>query len=265
MQNRLVEDGLSTASTLSWVGSITIACNAIFSVLSARVLRSLGSRRTAFLGIALLAGGEILAGFCTKNIGGLFVTEGVVMGTGVSLSFIVVGSNPAQYFHRRRGIANGIVFACGGLGGAVISFLMEALIEKVGSAWTLRILGFLTLATGWPAAWFVRDRVPPSRRTFVDWQLFKDSRFLLLFLAGGVATFPLLVRCQSSLYGELTNGLCRCRPFFCRYMASLWACQQRHLLLLSPLSISHLLSEGLGQGLLPISSDHSICEYLKRV
>lgn len=115
------------------------------------------------------------------------------MGIGVSLSFIVVGSVPAQYFNRKRGLANGIVFASGGLGGAVISFLMDALVESIGSAWTLRVLGFITLATGWPAAWFVRDRVPPNRRTFIDWQLFKDSRFAVLFLAGAIATFPLLV------------------------------------------------------------------------
>ena len=194
IQGALVADGLSSPSTLAWVGSITVACNAIFSVLSARVLRSLGSRKTAFVGITFLAMGEILAGFSTKNIGGLFVTEGVVMGIGVSLSFIVVGSVPAQYFNRRRGLANGIVFASGGLGGAVISFLMDALIEKIGTQWTLRVLGFITLATGWPAAWFIRDRVPPNRRTFIDWALFKDSRFVVLFVAGAVATFPLLVR-----------------------------------------------------------------------
>ena len=69
----------------------------------------------------------------------------------------------------------------------------QAVVEKIGSAWTLRVLGFITLATGWPAAWFIRDRVPPNRRTFIDWQLFKDSRFVVLFAAGAVATFPLLV------------------------------------------------------------------------
>lgn len=115
------------------------------------------------------------------------------MGAGVSLCFIVAGSNPAQYFNRRRGVANGIVFAAGGLGGAVISFMMAAFIESLDTAWTLRIIGGMTLATGIPAAWFIRDRVPPSRRKFVDWQLFKDFRFVVLFLAGAVATFPLLV------------------------------------------------------------------------
>lgn len=189
----MVADGLSSASTLSWIGSIAIACNAVLAIISARVLRSLGSRATAFAGVSFLAGSEILSGFTVHNIGGLFVTAGVAMGIGVSLSFIVVGSLPAQYFSRKRGLANGIVFAAGGLGGTIISFMMDALIQKLGTAWTFRVLGFITMATGYPAAYFVRDRVAPNRRTFIEWGLFKDSRFVLIFLAGAVATFPLLV------------------------------------------------------------------------
>lgn len=111
----------------------------------------------------------------------------------MSLSFIVVGSVPAQYFSKKRGLANGIVFACGGFGGAIISFLLDGLIKAVGTAWMFRIIGFITLATGLPAAWFIKDRVPPNRRTFIEWQLFGDFRFVILFLAGAVATFPLLV------------------------------------------------------------------------
>lgn len=193
IQGALVADGLSSASTLSWVGSIAVACNAIFAILSAKILRSLGSRRTAFLGVGLLAAAQILGGFCVHNVGGLFVTAGFLMGCGVSLTFMVAGSVPAQYFHRKRGLANGIVFATGGLGGAIISFLMEGLIGAMGTAWTFRVVGFMTLATGMPAAYFIRDRVPPNRRTFIEWQLFKDFRFVVLFLAGAVATFPLLV------------------------------------------------------------------------
>lgn len=56
-----------------------IACNAILAIISARVLRSLGSQRTAFCGISFLAGGEVLAGFSVHDVGGLFVTAGVIM------------------------------------------------------------------------------------------------------------------------------------------------------------------------------------------
>ena len=193
MQGALVAKGLSSASTLSWIGSTAVACNAILAILSARLLRSLGSRLTAAAGICFLAGGQILSGFSVNNLGGLFVTAGVIMGIGVSLSFVVIGSVPAQYFNRRRGLANGIVFACGGLGGTIISFAMDGLLQKTGPAWTFRILGFIILATGLPAAYFVKDRVAPNRRTFIEWSLFRDFRFVLLFFAGAVGTFPLFV------------------------------------------------------------------------
>lgn len=79
IQSALVESGLSSASTLSWIGSLAIACNALLAVISARVLRSLGSQHTAFCGISFLAAGEILAGFSVHNVGGLFVTAGFIM------------------------------------------------------------------------------------------------------------------------------------------------------------------------------------------
>ncbi|WPH00321.1 putative monocarboxylate transporter [Acrodontium crateriforme] len=193
IQGDLVAKGVSSASTLSFVGSLTIACNAFLAIISAKVLRSIGSRNTALLGILFLASGEIFSSWSVENVGGLFALTGVVEGVGVSLSFMACGTVPAQYFNRKRGLANGIVFASGGLGGAIISFSLDGLLQKLGPAWTLRILGFITLATGLPAAWFVRDRIPPHRRAMIEFSLFKDVRFILLFLAGAVATFPLLV------------------------------------------------------------------------
>ena len=193
IQGKLVQDELASASTLSWVGSLAVACNAIFSVPSSKVLRSLGSKVTAFIAVSFLATGEILSGFTTQHVGGLFACWGVITGIGVSLSFICVSSVTSQYFNKRRGLAKGIVFAAGGLGGAVISFMMEGLLESLGTAWTFRLVGIFTLVTGLPAAWFIKDRIPPSRRAFLEWRLFKDFQFVLLFLAGAIAMFPLLV------------------------------------------------------------------------
>ncbi len=80
-----------------------------------------------------------------------------------------VSVTPAQYFGRKRGIANGIVFAGGGLGGAVTSFGLNSLIQRFGPAWTYRILGLATLVTGLPAAWFIKERVPIRGAAFVEW------------------------------------------------------------------------------------------------
>lgn len=76
---------------------------------------------------------------------------------------------PTQYFSKKRGLANGIVFAGGGLGGAVISFALEAMINRLGLGWAYRVLGILTVATGLPAAYLIKERTPYTRTTFVEW------------------------------------------------------------------------------------------------
>lgn len=77
---------------------------------------------------------------------------------------------PAQYFSKKRGLANGIVFAGGGLGGAVNSFVLDALLNRLGAAWAYRVLAIMTLATGLPAAWIIKERVPVRGSNFVEWQ-----------------------------------------------------------------------------------------------
>lgn len=98
---------------------------------------------------------------------------------------MVVSVTPAQYFRAKRGIANGIVYAAGGLGGAVISFVMNALLERVGVQWTFRIIGFATWVTGLPAAYLIKQRVPIPPSAVVDWYVlllhyYDDFRYIIL-------------------------------------------------------------------------------------
>lgn len=96
LQAALVEQGVSSPSTLAFVGSLTTGCISFLAVLNARVIRKLGARTTSLLGVFLLGLGEELSGFTTQNVGGLFTTVGVIMGVGVrsepSLSFHLKGS-----------------------------------------------------------------------------------------------------------------------------------------------------------------------------
>ncbi|OQE39260.1 hypothetical protein PENCOP_c007G02422 [Penicillium coprophilum] len=193
LQAALVKEGVSSSSTLAFVGSLATACISFLGILNARIIRKLGTRMSALAGVFFLGLGEVLSGFSAMNIGGLFATAGIVMGIGISLCFMVVSVTPAQYFRAKRGIANGIVYAAGGLGGAVISFVMNALLERVGVQWTFRIIGFATWGTGLPAAYLIKQRIPIPPSAVVDWRLFRDIRFVLLFAMGAIATFPLLV------------------------------------------------------------------------
>jgi MFS family permease len=208
IQAALVAEKLSSPSTLSFVGSLTCSFISFLALVNARILRAIGARMAALCGVVLLGAGEILSGFSTRNVAGLFVTTGVIMGVGASLQFMVrlplslpiqlltrkvVSTIPAQYFYKKRGVANGIVYAGGGLGGTVISFAMNSVLQKLGPPWTFRILGLTTLATGLPSAWLIKERTPITTATFIEWRLFKNVQFSTLFLAGTIGTFPLFV------------------------------------------------------------------------
>lgn len=212
MQAELVEKKGYSSSTLAFVGSLCPACISLLAVPNATVIRKIGARVTALLGITLLGLGSILSGFAVDSVAGLFMTWGFVGGLGTSLCFMVspssfyfvlslilltytqvVSVTPAQYFKAKRGIANGIVYAGGGLGGTVISFILNALLQSVGIAWTFRILGFLIIGTGLPAAYLIKERAPIKQAKMVEWSLFKDVRFAVLFAVGAIGTFPLFV------------------------------------------------------------------------
>ncbi|KAF5009601.1 hypothetical protein FDECE_4206 [Fusarium decemcellulare] len=180
MQRALVEDGLSTPATLSFIGSLNAALMSALAIVNSRLMRAIGMRRTAVLGVTVMGGSEILSSFAVKNLGALFFTSGVLMG---------LVSACAQL----RGLANGLMFAGAGFGGATLSFAVDALIQRLNISWAYRILGLLTLVTGLPAAWAIRERAPTYTPGFIEWRLFRSFTFDLVFLASAIGTFPLFV------------------------------------------------------------------------
>ncbi|KDQ59475.1 hypothetical protein JAAARDRAFT_56493 [Jaapia argillacea MUCL 33604] len=192
LQARLASENLAPDSTLAFIGSTASSFVAFGALINGRIIRLLGTRNAALLACTFLGMGQILSGWATKNVGALFVTNGIIMGFGIGLCFMSCGTLPVQYFRRRQGLANGLVYAGGGVGGGVLSISMNVLIDRVGIPWTFRILGFVTLGATLPAAMLLKER---TRRTspMIEWSLFKDPKFILLSIGGGIATFPLLV------------------------------------------------------------------------
>lgn len=68
------------------------------------------------------------------------------------------------------------------------------LVQKVGVAWTFRILGFLLWAICLPAACCIRQ--PPSSGPSIpklQWYRWKDPEFLIVLVGSAVACFPLFI------------------------------------------------------------------------
>ena len=144
-------------------------------------------------GIVLMGAGLIAAGWNISSVEGLFMTIGVVAGIGQCAVYTSTNALPVQYFSGKLGLANGLVKLGGGIGATVMAIALEALVRRVGIAWTFRIQGIMTIAAGVPAAWFMKDRVPTRNLPFVDLSMFRSVPFTAMFIAGATGTFALFV------------------------------------------------------------------------
>ncbi|KAF1952154.1 MFS general substrate transporter [Byssothecium circinans] len=195
LQAALLDSTLKSVptSTLSFVGSLGLAGAAAYGLIVIRMTRYVGSRTTSILGVLLMGVSLIGSSFCTDDLAGLFRTAGVIGGIGMSMVYAVSNSLPVQYFSGHLGLANGLIKLGGGVGGCVMAIALEALNRRVGIAWTFRIQGLLTIATGLPAAFMLKDRVPLKHMPFVDLSMFKSLPFIAVLIAGAIGTFALYV------------------------------------------------------------------------
>lgn len=197
LQTALLNSTLSgvPTSTVSFVGSFNLMCGALFGIAITRLTYHFGSQAMGLAGIALVGLGLLAASWSTKNIGGLFATVGLMAGVGESTINTTTNSVAVQYFSKRLGLANGFIKLGGGVGGTVMAIAQDALVRKVGIAWTFRIQGLLTLSIGLPAAWLVKDRVSTkkSMAPAIDFSMFQSVPFTMIFMAGAIGTFALFV------------------------------------------------------------------------
>ena len=89
VQARLTQSRLASDSQLSFIGSTTITFISVAALINVRLIRWLGTKKACTLGCFFLGLGPLLNGFATKSYGGLFVTNGLILGFGTSLTFMV--------------------------------------------------------------------------------------------------------------------------------------------------------------------------------
>lgn len=82
LQKELVQQEVGSASTLSFVGGLTPTCIAIFAIMNARLVTSIGSRWTGLLGVIFVGSGQVLASFKPTSLASLFICVGVITGVG---------------------------------------------------------------------------------------------------------------------------------------------------------------------------------------
>ncbi|KAF5695254.1 monocarboxylate transporter 12 [Fusarium denticulatum] len=179
--------------TITFVGSLYMACMVAFGLISVRLSREYGIRITSLVATIFFGSGLIITSFTLEHLAGLFCIAGLLVGLSTSLLYTATNTMPTQWFSRKLGTANGIVKAGGGVGATVLPLATQAMIDKVGLQWTFRILGASILVTGIPCAYLLTElRRGPTTSRF-DWSQLKSMPFLTLTMSGAVGVFALFV------------------------------------------------------------------------
>ncbi|KAI0824623.1 MFS general substrate transporter [Trametes gibbosa] len=95
----------------------------------------------------------------------LILLQGVGFGVSGGLLYVPVIKLLSEWFSERRGLAGGIIFAGGGVGGFVFPFALNALLDKVGLQWTLRIWAIGSTLCAGIALLGMRPRLPVPKFT----------------------------------------------------------------------------------------------------
>jgi len=198
----------ATRLEYAFVGGLSISQALMVAPLATFLSRKYGFRQTMILGVCLEAGAMIAASFANR-IWHLFLTQGILFGWGLGLTFTSSIGIPSQWFLKRRSITNGIVSAGSGVGGIIWALATNSMIETISLAWAYRITAICLFVVNIVASLFMRDRnkhVNPNQRAF-DVSLLLRPEFLLLLAWSCFSLLGYIVLLYSLSDFSISKGL----------------------------------------------------------
>ncbi|GAA6030517.1 hypothetical protein JCM8097_006184 [Rhodosporidiobolus ruineniae] len=178
----------SSLAALSAVGTILLAIQFILPVAIITVFRRYPDWVKAMLWVSVVVNcGSMLAASWATKVVHLVILQGVLGGISGAVLYAPVLLWLNEWWHERRGLASGIVFAGTGIGGLAFPFALSALLNRGGFALMCRVWAGITLAVYCLSVWAIRPRIPPRKPVggrgpwlAVDWRFLKDPVVLAM-------------------------------------------------------------------------------------
>ncbi|EMR71347.1 putative mfs monocarboxylate transporter protein [Eutypa lata UCREL1] len=174
-----------SASSISWIGSVQVFFLFFIGVAAGRMTDTGHFVVTFYCGVFLQVFGLFMTSLATTYYQ-IFLAQAVCLGIGNGLTFCPALAVLSQYFKRNRAFSVGVAAAGAALGGLVYPVLINELIfhRNFGFPWTLRIMGFIMLATYLPCLVWLRPRLPPRKiGPWIDASAFKELPFVLFSIS----------------------------------------------------------------------------------
>jgi MFS family permease len=147
----------ATPLDYAFIGGLNFGLAMLVSSPVTYLVRTLGTHPVMLVGVALQTGGFIGASFA-ERIWQLYLSQGVCVGLGVGFLFIPSVAITSQWFDKKRSLANSLTSAGSGLGGVIVSFATQPMIDRLSLAWSLRIVGLLSGTMNIIATSLLRNR-----------------------------------------------------------------------------------------------------------
>ncbi|KKZ66448.1 hypothetical protein EMCG_07840 [[Emmonsia] crescens] len=182
-QSHYTESLQRAPSDISWVGSIQIFLLFFIGTFSGRATDAGYFKAVWTAGAVTLIFGIFMTSL-TTTYWQLFLSQGLCMGIGCGLIFCPTIALIPTYFSSKRAIALAIGASGSATGGLIFPAIVQSLLPRIGYPWTMRVLGFFSLATLTPCFIFLRQRIPPRKSgPFFDWPAFRETQYSLFAIA----------------------------------------------------------------------------------
>ncbi|KAL6890397.1 major facilitator superfamily domain-containing protein [Trichoderma evansii] len=180
----------ATPLQFAFVGGLSFSVAFIVSPLATILLRKVGLRVTVITGGLFISGAYVAASF-SKTIWQLILSQGVCYGVGMGICYTATAGLIAKWFKKQRALANGIATGGTGFGGLTYSLAANAMIQRMGIAWTFRIMAIICFVVLITSALFLKDPSKGAKAplTAFDRDLFKMLDFWLFLGWGWLSSF----------------------------------------------------------------------------
>ncbi|KAF1987174.1 MFS general substrate transporter [Aulographum hederae CBS 113979] len=183
----------TSPSTISWLGSIQGFLLLVFSAITGPVYDAGYFRELIGAGSFLLVFGHMMLSLCTEYWQ-VFLAQGLCIGLGTGLTFVPSVAILATYFDTRLATSMGVAAAGSSLGGVIYPIVLHRLFPVLGFGWTVRVLGFMVLATCLVPNVVMKMRLrPAAKRKLIDWSAFRELPYSLFTFGCALAFAGLYV------------------------------------------------------------------------
>ncbi|KUJ21271.1 MFS general substrate transporter [Mollisia scopiformis] len=162
----------TSSSTISWIGAVQAFLLLLVGLLVAPIYDRGYLRLLLAVGLFGVIFGHMMLSICTEYWQ-VMLSQGFCIGIGAGCLFVPCISILPTYFSSKLGLTVGLASSGSSVGGVIYPIVLNELLNRIGFAWSVRVLGFIALVTLLVPLSVMRMRAPPQRlRAFIDWYVF---------------------------------------------------------------------------------------------